>query len=103
MKPIGGNSCARVAPERGSRWTGALISAAAFAMSLPMQPAAVQTVWAADLTQTIEQVKPAVVAIGTFVGSRSPSVQFNGTGFAVADGRYVVTNAHTVSSPLNLA
>ena len=58
---------------------------------------------AAELTQTIEQVKPSVVGIGTFLKMRSPNVQFTGTGFAVADGRYVVTNAHVVVRPLDEA
>ena len=33
--------------------------------------------------------EPSVVAIGTFLKTRSPAVQFTGTGFVVADGRYV--------------
>ncbi len=55
----------------------------------------------AELERTIEQVKPSVVAVGTFLKTRSPSVQFVGTGFAVADGRHVITNAHTVIRPLD--
>jgi S1-C subfamily serine protease len=58
---------------------------------------------AAELTQTIEQVKPSIVAIGTFLKVRSPNIQFTGTGFAVADGRHVVTNAHVVARPLDEA
>ncbi len=56
----------------------------------------------AELTQTIERVKPSVVGIGTFIKTRSPSIQFVGTGFVVADGRYVVTNAHVVDKPLDV-
>ena len=55
----------------------------------------------AELVQTIERIKPSVVAIGTFLKTRSPSIQFVGTGFVVADGRHVITNAHTVASPLD--
>jgi serine protease Do len=55
----------------------------------------------AELAQTIERNKPSVVGVGTFLKTRSPSVQFVGTGFAVADGRFVVTNAHTVNRPLD--
>jgi S1-C subfamily serine protease len=58
---------------------------------------------AADLTGTIERVKPSIVGIGTFLKVRSPSIQFVGTGFAVADGRHVVTNAHVVGKPLDAA
>ena len=55
----------------------------------------------AELAQTIERNKPSIVGVGTFLKTRSPSAQFVGTGFAVADGRFVVTNAHTVNKPLD--
>jgi serine protease Do len=55
----------------------------------------------AELVQTIERIKPSVVGIGTFLKTRSPSVQFVATGFAVADGRHVITNAHAVAKPLD--
>ena len=55
----------------------------------------------ADLSQTIDRVKPSVVAIGTFLKLRNPSIQFIGTGFVVADGRHVITNAHNVDKPLD--
>lgn len=54
-----------------------------------------------EIENTIERVKPSVVAIGTFLKTRSPAVQFYGTGFVVADGRHVVTNAHVVNRPLD--
>lgn len=57
--------------------------------------------FATDLAQTIERIKPSVVAIGTFLKMRSPSIQFVGTGFVVADGRHVITNAHVVDKPLD--
>jgi S1-C subfamily serine protease len=53
------------------------------------------------LAQTIERIKPSVVGVGTFLKTRSPSIQFVGTGFVVADGRYVITNAHTFATPLD--
>ena len=64
------------------------------------------TLWAApargaELAQTIGQIKPSVVGIGTFLKTRSPSIQFVGTGFVVADGRHVIANAHAVASPLD--
>ncbi len=55
----------------------------------------------ADLTHTIERVKPSIVGVGTFLKMRSPALQFVGTGFVVADGRHVVTNAHVVARPLD--
>ncbi len=50
----------------------------------------------ADRGATIERVKVSVVAIGTFVRTRTPPFQFLGTGFAVDDGTLVVTNAHVL-------
>ena len=58
---------------------------------------------AAELVQTIEQIKPSIVGIGTFLKVRSPNVVFTGTGFVVADGRHVVTNAHVIERPLDSA
>jgi S1-C subfamily serine protease len=55
----------------------------------------------ADLAQTIERIKPSVVGVGTFLKTRSPSVLFVGTGFVVADGRHVITNAHAFAKPLD--
>jgi len=51
---------------------------------------------AADLPGTVARVKQSVVGIGTFQKTRSPSTVLHGTGFAVADGRHVVTNAHVL-------
>jgi serine protease Do len=51
---------------------------------------------AADLMQTIENIKPSIVGIGTFMQLRSPAVSFVGTGFVVGDGLSVITNAHVV-------
>ena len=56
---------------------------------------------AAELAQTIERIKPSIVGIGTFLKVRSPAIVFVGTGFAVGDGRHVVTNAHTVTRQLD--
>ena len=57
----------------------------------------------AELTQTIERIKPSVVGVGTFLKTRAPSIQFAATGFVVADGRHVITNAHAVAKPLDTA
>ncbi|MEW5879415.1 MAG: serine protease [Pseudomonadota bacterium] len=46
--------------------------------------------------QTIARVKSAVVAVGTFQRTRAPQFRFLGTGFAVADGSLVATNAHVL-------
>src|SRR6185503_15562224 len=48
------------------------------------------------LPDTIEKIRPAVVAVGTFQRTRRPPSVFRGTGFAVADGLHVITNAHVL-------
>ena len=50
---------------------------------------------------TIQRVKPAVVAIGTFQRTRSPAFIFRGTGFVVGDGSLVATNAHVLPAALD--
>jgi len=52
----------------------------------------------AGLPDTIEHVKPAIVGIGTYQATRSQPLVLTGTGFAVADGRHIVTNHHVVST-----
>ena len=51
--------------------------------------------------QTIERVKPSIVAVGTFERLRNPAFNFSGTGFIVADGLTVATNDHVVPRVTN--
>jgi len=51
---------------------------------------------AADLSDIVKQIKPSIVAVGTFLPKRAPRALFRGTGFAVADGTIIATNAHVV-------
>ncbi len=55
----------------------------------------------AGLRETVVAVKPAVVAVGTYEKMRRPAAVFLGTGFAVADGRHVVTNLHVLPGRLD--
>lgn len=48
----------------------------------------------AGLPETIERIKPSLVAIGTIQKTRSPVFKALGTGFVVGDGTLVATNAH---------
>ena len=57
----------------------------------------------ADNVATIERVKGSIVAVGTFVRTRTPQFQFLGTGFAVGDGTLIATNAHVVPKVLDPA
>lgn len=48
------------------------------------------------LAETVAVVKRSVVAVGTYQRTRTPAQRFQGTGFVVADGRHVLTNAHVL-------
>jgi S1-C subfamily serine protease len=57
----------------------------------------------ADLPATIDRVKPSIVGVGTVQKTRRPPYKIVGTGFVVADGHYVVTNAHVIPEEINTA
>ncbi len=50
----------------------------------------------ADVADVIARIKPSVVIVGTFRSTDSPRFRLRGTGFVVADGNLVVTNAHVL-------
>ena len=56
--------------------------------------AASGTAFEADLAQTVKQIKPSIVGVGTYQKLRKPPSKFLGTGFVVANGNYVVTTSH---------
>lgn len=58
---------------------------------------------AAELADTLVQIKPAIVGVGTLQQLRRPPFQMLGTGFAVADGHHIVTNAHVLPELLDVA
>jgi S1-C subfamily serine protease len=55
----------------------------------------------ADVADTLLRIRPGVVGVGTFAPAGSPRANLQGTGFAVLDGRYVVTCAHIFAKPLD--
>jgi len=55
----------------------------------------------AALPDTIVRIKPSIVGIGTFQKTRRPPAIIRGTGFAVGDGRYVMTNAHVIPEKID--
>jgi S1-C subfamily serine protease len=57
----------------------------------------------ANLPATIDRVKPSIVGVGTVQKTRRPPYKIVGTGFVVADGHYVITNAHVIPKELNTA
>jgi S1-C subfamily serine protease len=58
---------------------------------------------ATDSRDTLAVVKRSVVAVGTFERTRAPPFLFRGSGFAVADGRVIVTNAHVLPDVVDSA
>lgn len=62
-----------------------------------------QGCWALSLPERIVLIKPSIVGVGTYQPTRSPAVVFRGTGFAVGDGSYVVTNLHVLPDVLDSA
>ena len=57
-------------------------------------------IFADELADVLLGVRPSIVAVGTSSPSGNPPATFLGTGFAVADGRYIVTNAHVIPKKL---
>ena len=55
-----------------------------------------------ELPDRIALIKPSIVAVGTFMPTRNPRAVFLGTGFAVGDGRKIISNAHVVSNELDI-
>lgn len=82
--------------EASTRLTPLIILPALFAAMLFAYPSA-----AADLPDTVARIKPSVVGVGTFLKTRNPSAVFGGTGFVIADGLHVVTNAHVLPRELD--
>ncbi len=54
-----------------------------------------------SLPDIIEKIKGSVVAVGTFMPKRSPQSIFLGTGFAIGNGRLIVTNAHVLPKKID--
>ena len=61
----------------------------------------VSPLWGGELPRTIERIKPSIVGIATYQKTRSPPVNFMGTGFAVGDGSLVVTNVHVIPEAID--
>lgn len=54
-----------------------------------------------QLISTIKQIKPSIVGVGLYSPDGRPQSTFQGTGFVVGNGQYVVTNYHVVDSKLD--
>lgn len=53
------------------------------------------------LPDTIDAVRPSVVAVGSFLPTGSPRQRFRGTGFVTGNGHLVVTNFHVIPEKLD--
>jgi len=69
--------------------------------AIPVSPALATAPGASQLPDTIARIKPSIVGIGTVEKTRRPPVELLGTGFAVGDGRHVLTNAHVIPNSLD--
>jgi S1-C subfamily serine protease len=56
---------------------------------------------AGDLREAVQRIKPSVVAVGSYQSTRRPPANLRGTGFVVADGLHVITNAHVLPDALD--
>lgn len=73
---------------------------------MPTRPALLLTAWLciplgglfapaqAEISEILPRIKASVAGVGTLHPLRSPRNKLMGTGFVVADGRHVITNAH---------
>ncbi|MGK5055424.1 S1 family peptidase [Janthinobacterium sp. LB2P49] len=55
----------------------------------------------APLAQTIARVKPSIVGVGSLQKTRTPPMNFIGTGFVAGDGLSVLTCAHVIQKLLD--
>jgi S1-C subfamily serine protease len=53
------------------------------------------------LPDTLQKIRPSIVAVGSIQPTRSPKSLFLGTGFVIGNGRYIVTNRHVVPQILD--
>jgi len=60
------------------------------------------TIAYADIVNLLPRIKPSIVGVGTLHPLRAPRINLTGTGFVVADGRHVITNAHVPPAVLEL-
>ncbi|MBK1726817.1 S1 family peptidase [Halorhodospira neutriphila] len=77
------------------------LASAGLALSLCLLAGAALARSGEALPETIERVRPSVVGVGTHQPTANPQVDFHGTGFAVEDGRAVITNNHVLPAAID--
>ncbi len=88
MRPTGRRRALR---EGGLRLFAFVLAGTATGRS-KAQPVEVRS----DLRAIVARVRPAVLPVGTYSATANPRFGFRGSGFVVADGHLVVTNAHVL-------
>jgi len=56
-----------------------------------------------ELPDIISIIRPSIVAVGTVMPLRRPSAKFMGTGFAIGNGRLVISNHHVIPDLIDSA
>ncbi|MDO8064829.1 serine protease [Janthinobacterium sp. SUN206] len=74
-----------------------LFSALLFCLALASAPCRAD----APLAQTIARIKPSIVGVGSLQKTRTPPMNFIGTGFVTGDGLSVLTCAHVIQKLLD--
>ncbi|MED5612657.1 S1 family peptidase [Janthinobacterium sp. P210005] len=74
-----------------------LFSALLFCLALASTPCRAD----APLAQTIARIKPSIVGVGSLQKTRTPPMNFIGTGFVTGDGLSVLTCAHVIQKLLD--
>lgn len=104
---VGRSRAADVGVEaRGRRPARSVPGVVALSLTLALL-ALVRPVAAQTLADTVEKIRPAVVAVGTAyprrqpIGRKRPNAVL-GSGFAVGDGTLIVTNDHVIPEKLDL-
>ncbi len=99
LPPLGLYRIRPALTRRASRWVGGQASKLYSSFALILLAAAAPA--RADIADTVAAIKPGVVGVGTFQPAGRPRANLLGTGFAVLDGRYVVSCAHIFAKPLD--
>jgi serine protease Do len=78
-----------------------LKAACVFLTSFPLLLGALSVRAEESIADTVDKVKPSIVGVGTYQRTRSPSVDFRGTGFVIGDGLHVLTNFHVLPETIH--
>lgn len=84
--------------QSGVKGAGYLVLALVAIVTMVSRP-----VVAGSLVETIKQVKPSIVGVGTYQEIVRPPSKLLGTGFLVVDNRHIITNSHVLPKSLRVS